>query len=282
MSLMTQSLLPPTPEDAELAAETGWPDVARAIMRILFGHLLSIALFGELIILVAYIAMQPVGKPSAKGPTPAQLRLEIMAIIGLAVFGFGQMASIVMIVRGQWACLLRSPERCYAKWLMFGCILFILVSPTAGFFSGFLAATDPPQKKKKANDQETFTDVIRSFEDYKDQSHLTTTSGLLQLASVAISLMSSLLFILYLRAVGRCWESDACVIAVDLYLIFVGILVASVIGLPLLAPGMLAKALVILALIGGAVLAFLWYLFLLFLVSTTISCGLASRKPALA
>jgi hypothetical protein len=282
MSLMTQSLLPPTPEDAELAAETGWPDVSRAIMRILYGHLLSIALFAELIILVVYVATQPAGKPSAKGPNQAQLRLEIMAIIGLAIFGFGQLWSIVMIIRGQWACLLRSPERCYAKWLMFGCILFILVSPTAGFFSGFLAATDAPPKKKAASDQETFTEVIRSFEDYKEQSHLATTSGLLQLASTVISLMSSFLFILYLRAVGRCWESDVCVILVDLYLVFVGILVVSAIALPIFAPTVLAQAMVIMALIGGAVLAFFWYLFLLFLVSMTISSGLANKKHALA
>ncbi len=287
MSLTSQDYLPPTPEDAEVAAETGWPDVARAIMRILIGHLLSIACFVELIALVAYIATQVPEKPSPKGPSPAELRLEIMALVGLAVFGFGQFASIVMIIRGQWTCLLRSPERCLAKWLMFACILFILVSPTAGFFSGFLAATDAPAvqeaaaRKKKEKDPETFTGMIRNLEQYKEQSHLGTASGILQLLSTAISLMSSFLFILYLRAVARCWENATCVVLVDLYLLFVGTLVFAVIGLPFFAPQVFAQPMFLLALAGGAVLGFVWYLMLLFLTSTCIFAGLAGRTSRL-
>jgi hypothetical protein len=282
MSLMTQSLLPPTTEDAELSAETGWPDVARAIRSILFSHLLSILLFAEVIALVVYLATnhQEPGKHH-KGPTPAELRLEVLAMVGLAVFVLGQFFAVVMAVRGQWTCLLRSPERCHAKWLMFACILFILISPTAGFFSGFLAATDPDAVveagKKKKKDPQTFTEMVGGLEEYKETRHLQTTSGLLQLTSVALSLGSSLLFLLYLRAVGRCWESDVCVLLVDLFLFFVGALVAAVILIPLFAPKLMAQPLIPLALGGSAVLAYVWYLMLLLITSNCISNGLAQR-----
>jgi hypothetical protein len=265
-------------EDPELAAETGWPDVRIAILKILIGYLLSIVLCVGLAGLVAYFVIYHPAKPSAKDVTIG----EAIAMIGLLVFVLGQGYSVVLIVRGSWACLLRSPERCHAKWLMFACILFVMIGPTCGFFSGFLCAGAPPPKHDaKAVEDDTVAGRLRNLDQYRDREHVGTASGVLQIISHVLSMMSSLLFLFYLRAVARCWENEICVRLVDLYLAFVGILIAAAVGVFTLAPDKLAQMTISLGLGVGALLALLWFLFLLFMTASCISSGLASRQSVL-
>jgi hypothetical protein len=280
MALVSQNYMS-VPEDPEIASETGWPDVRKGILQMLLGYLICIFFVGMLVALVFYVTVVAPSKPAKNQVTTG----EVLSILGLGAFALGQLYSVVLLVRGQWTCLVRSPERCHAKWLMFASILFVLMAPTCGFFSGFLVIGAPRERAIKDdddNDSEQFTGMVRGLEKYKDRDHLRTLSGLLQLTSHALSMMSSVLFILYLRAVARCWESDVCVGLIDIYLFFLGALVVAAVALPFLGPQVLAQMVVLLGLGVGAVIAVLWYLLLLFLVSNCIAAGLANRQSVLA
>jgi hypothetical protein len=280
MALVSQNYMA-VPEDPEVASETGWPDVRKGILQMLLGYLVCIFFLLMLVGLVFYLTVVAPSRHAKKEVTTG----EVMALLGLMAFVFGQMYSVSLLVRGQWTCLVRSPERCHAKWLMFASILFVLMAPTCGFVSGFLAIGAPRERAIKDdddNDSEQFAGMVRGLEKYKERDHLQTASGLLQLTSHLLSLMSSVLFILYLRAVARCWESDVCVALIDMYLFFLGALLVGTLSLPFLAPQLLAQMAVLAALGIGLVIALLWYLLLLFLVSNCIAAGLANRRSVLA
>jgi hypothetical protein len=278
MALVSQQYMA-VPEDPELAAETGWPDVRKALLRILIGYLLSIVCFVELGCVVAYLVICHPAKPTAKEVTAG----EAIAMTGVLVFILGQGWSVRMVIGGAWTCLLRSPERCQAKWLMFATILFVLAGPISGFFSGMLLINAPrPKHEAVAADDGTVVSRVRNLDRYLDREHISTVSGLLQIISHILSMMSTLLFLLYLRQVGRCWENEICVRLVDLYLLFVGLLIAAGIGLLSFAPNMLAQAAITLGLGAGFALALVWFLFLLFMTASCISAGLASRQSVLA
>jgi hypothetical protein len=285
MALVSQQYLS-VPEDPELQAETGWPDVRLAILKILVGYLLAIVCCVELAGVVTYLVLNHPAKATRDEATAG----EAVAMIGLLLFVLGQLYSVVLIVRGSWTCLLRSPERCHAKWFMFACILFVLIGPVCGFFSGMLMASAPPPhleakadgKEERDEDKDTVVGMVRNLEQYRNREHVATASGILQLVSHALSWMSSLLFILYLRSVARCWENEICVRLVDLYLIFSGGLVVSGIGIFTFSPEMLAQLTLSLGLAVGGGLALVWFLFLLFMTSTCISAGLAARQSVMA
>jgi hypothetical protein len=278
MALVSQQYMA-VPEDPELAAETGWPDVRKAIIRILIGYLLCIVCCVELAALVAYLVLCHPAKPTMKEVTAG----EAIAMTGLLLFVLGQGWSIKMVAGGSWTCLLRSPERCHAKWLMFATILFVLIAPSCGFFSGLMLINAPRPRHEAAQveDDNTVVSRVRNLDRYLDREHVATASGVLQIISHILSWMSTVLFILYLRQVGRCWENQVCVCLADLYLFYMGALITAAIGLMAFAPDMLAQMTITLGLGVGLALALVWFLFLLFMTASCISAGLASRQSAL-
>jgi hypothetical protein len=271
MALLSQQYVT-APDEAELAAETGWPEVRRGLNRILLAHLVLIGLLAGLVGLVLYVATQPL----PKHPDREVSAVEVVALLALAGFFFAMLYCLVLAVRGHWGCLMHAPERYAAKWFMFAVILFRLVSPTIGFAAGFLSIglTPPPESAHHNKAPDSAAGYVRDLQDYPTRVSEDQTGSALMVLSGLVALAADVAFILFLRAVARCFEDDLRVRLADIYLLLVvGLFVAGV-AVQFAAPELRTDPRYFLAMAGGYGVAFLWYLGLLLSTSTCIAGAL--------
>ena len=278
MALLSQHYLS-TPDEAEVRAELGWPEVRRGLNRILLAHLVLIGCLAALVMLIVYLVAQPLPKHPDKEVSVA----EVVAILGLAGLGFAMLYYVYLTVRGHWNCLMNAPERYAAKWFIFAAILFRVVSPTFGFAAGFLSiGTPPPTAGRSSKPPDSTAAYVRDLQDYPERMSEDETSGYLMVASGLVSLASDVAFILFLRAVARCFEDDLRVRLADVYIFFVVALFLVGVVVQFAAPDLRSDPRYFLALGGAYGLAFLWYLGLLVSTSTCIAAALARPQAALA
>jgi hypothetical protein len=275
--LKTERLLA-TRAEGELLAETGWEEVSKGLMRIFFAHMLligTIVLF--VVVLVIAGSAVDMANPGTKVTT-----LLVVGMLGLAlVFGMA-IISAGMIIYGQWRCLMFAPERCGAKLLMFGVLFCTITGPalSASFaFSKWGTPPPPPVKPKRL----TATDVfMQRAEFYRDNLTAQTTTGYVELACGGLGLLANLMFILFLRSVARCWDDRFRILMVDLYLGFAILLYLGTVYLFVINPQLALNEPHYLLLLGaGWVFSFLWYLFLLLLISAGVSFALANKRSPL-
>jgi hypothetical protein len=285
MTLLSQQFLTTGP-DPELQAETGWDRVRKAINLIVFGNLimvLAVFLFIGVLVLVALTAAE---KPTTTKVEKVTEALVVM-LTGTAICGFVAVWGYVMVLKGEWGCLMGAPERCYARWFMFAAITCLLIGPVSGFITGFLVSMGPPppamealQARMERNPQE----ALRWMQENQDEfwESMTRPYVYVRACSALVALLGNVFFILFLRAVNRCWDDDARTQLVDLYLMFTALLGAAPIIIGLASPKLLTNPALILALGGGGLLDYLWYLFVLIATSGGISAGLERQAAALA
>jgi hypothetical protein len=165
--------------------------------------------------------------------------VDVLIIVAALVTGATSLISYGMVMAGKWRCLMGAPERRAAKWLMFTCMLCMLVGPMMNVaFSVFGAGADNFRAIKKGYD---------GVEDVKFES----TGAILQLVGFAMSLSSTVLFVLFLRAVGSCFNSNVLVSAIHLYLLYLALLVGGTVQVSLMGPKTLMKPDILLALALG-------------------------------
>jgi hypothetical protein len=275
MALLSQHYLN-TADEAELHAELGWPEVRRGLNRILLAHLVLIVCVAALLMLVLFVAAQPIPKHPDKEVCTA----EVVAILGLAGLGFAMLYYLYLTVRGHWNCLMNAPERYAAKWLMFAAILFRLVSPTFGFAAGFLSIgmVQPDTSVRSSKPPDSTAAYVRDLQEYPERMSEDQTSSWLMVASGLVSLAADVAFILFLRAVARCFEDDFRVRLADIYLFFVVALFVVGVVVQVAAPDLRGDPRYFLAVGGAYGLAFLWYLGMLVSTSTCIAAALERAK----
>ncbi len=290
MTLLSQQYLTTTP-DPEIQAEMGWPGVRKAINLIVFGNLVMVAAVILFIGVLVMVALTATEVPATKGPLAAKVEKVTEALVvmltGTAICGFVLVWGYVMVIRGEWGCLMRAPERCYAKWYMFAAITCLLIGPVSGFITGFLVSMGPPppameelQERIQRNPQE----AARWLQDKENQEQfwdaMTRPYVYVRAASAVVGLLSNVFFVLFLRAVNRCWEDDARTTIVDLYLMYTALLGAAPIVIGLVSPKLLTNPALLLAFAGAGLIDFLWYLFALVTTSTGIADGLERKAAA--
>jgi hypothetical protein len=264
--------------EGELLAETGWEEVSKGLLRILFAHLLLIGTIGLFIFVLAVAGSEV----DMANPGNQVTTLLVIAMVGIAlVFGMA-CVSATMIVYGQWRCLMYAPERGGAKLLMFGVLFCTITGPalsTSFALSKWGTPPPPPVKHRRL----TATDAaVQRAEFYRDNLTAQNTSGYVELACVGLGALANLMFILFLRAAASCWDDRLRVLMVDLYLGFVLLLYGAAVYLFLGNPQLLLDEPQYLLLLGaGWVVGFVWYLFLLLLISTGIYYGVANKRSPL-
>jgi hypothetical protein len=275
--LKTERLLA-TRAEGELQAETGWEEVSKGLMRILFAHLLLIGTIVLFIVVLVFAGSgMDVANPGSKVTT-----LIVVGMVGLAlVFGMA-LISAGMIVYGQWRCLMFAPERCGAKLLMFGVLFCTITGPALSISFGFSKWGTPPPPAVKPK-KLTVTDAcMNRAEFYRDNLTAQTTTGYVELACAGLGVLANLMFILFLRSVARCWDDRLRVLLVDLYLGFEILLYLGGVYLFIINPQLALDEPQYLLLLGaGWVFSCLWYLFLLLVISAGVSFGLANKRSPL-
>ncbi len=289
MPLLSQQYLTTT-TDPEIQAETGWPGVRKSINLILFGNLVMVTavfLFAGVLVMVALTATEAPAKAHLAAKVEKVTEALVVMLTGTAICGFVLVWGYVMVLRGEWGCLMRAPERCYAKWYMFAAITCLLIGPVSGFITSFLVSMGPPppaiealQERMQRNPRE----AARWLEENQDEfwDSLTRPYVYMRAASAVVGLLGNVFFILFLRAVNRCWEDDARTTLVDLYLMYTALLGAAPIVIGLASPKLLTNPALLLAFGGAGLIDFLWYLFTLVSTSTGIAEGLERQAAAAA
>lgn len=250
-----------------LDMELTWPDVASGLGRILMGHLVSIfgPLLGMALIFGAVLQGDAV-KKFEKAPAEHLIAL----ILGMLIMGGSSLAGYIMILSGYFRCLLNAPDRHGARWLMFACMTCMVIGPVLGFVSGSI--NNREQMKMLSKQKEITREVALQL--------LNSPMGYMQVASTVVSLASIVTFVLFLRAIARCFEDeDRAQYAVG-YLMFLGLGLSFIVFFGLYGIGDLSLFKVIGGLALWAVLCFVWFLAQIWSARRGILKGLAQFRAS--
>jgi hypothetical protein len=186
----------PAARDEYTGAELGWSDVGSGLSRILLGFLCSVlttALGAGIILLVV------LGPKMGMITKISKNAVDAFVLIGGGVIIIGSLFSYGLVLVGKWRCLSYAPERGGAKWWMFACILCLLAGPGLNAIASS-GAGGTQNYKELGNGREGLANI-----------QFQGVNGVMQLASAAISLASTLFFVMFLRTVGVCIGSETCV-----------------------------------------------------------------------
>lgn len=244
----------PLPEKADRPNELGWTEVTKGLFSILCGYLLSllnvVAIFG-IIWFVSGGFKKPVSRITGDDFT--------VLLIGGAVLFFTSLCSSYLILRGKWRCTMNAPERGSAKWFMFASMICIFMGPAINITSALAVDAKSMQQNR---DHETVTEsksvTIHYFERMRDRN----LTAFLKLGGALIASCGLIFFVLFLRAVHNCLGSFMGARFTELYLLFLGLLVAGSISL-LLDSQVKIRVDLLLCLAVGWLTALVWYLLLI-------------------
>jgi hypothetical protein len=277
MNLATRSLITTeltAPEVME-PIEYGWPAVRSGLHSILLGYLVVVGMgvFAALLVVgVVYTVSQAQGLPDF-----VDAALLIYAGIGiLFLMGLG---SFTLIVKGSIRCLINAPERCGARWLMFVSTLCVVIGPALNFVSGLVGPKVKPVMVARTTG--AADEVNQILREYGKSLQVRDGRAYVALAGNVTNLLSGIFFVLFLRAVARCFDDVARMRVAEAYLLFSGLLTAASVYFFLNPLELLANPQFILLLVGAWVLSGLWYFMLLLSTSACIFEGLERRRPAL-
>ena len=199
---------------------------------------------------------------AASGSRQKAEDLEVFLFAGAMVFLLAGIGSIILVIRGKWICLMHAPETFYAKWFMFGAIVCILAGPALNFGSSLIGENAPAAARKGKAARATAV-LKREYEEYKKGVPTLDTRGWTKVAGDIAGLLSSVFFVLFLRAVALCWGYQGRARFAELYLVLIAALVAGVVVLLRNPAYMIHRPQFLLALAGGWVLSGVWYFLLI-------------------
>jgi hypothetical protein len=264
-SLLTRAETPTDPNDP-LLSEYGWPEVGKGITRILIGYFIAVVGTAAGIgVFMLSIYGHEMGL-FAKGNKNT---MELIATAGVLVIGVTSLLSYSLILAGKWRCLMNAPERHAARWLIFGCMLCMVIGPVMNILTSL--GGDGANNYKQ-------------MQHYKDGIHLTFDSvgGILQLLGTILSIVSTLLFVLFLRAVTCCFRSKFLTSMIHLYLLFSALLIGVTSQLLFALPRTLTRPEVFLGLAAAWLACVLGYVFLVFCTRVCIATGSSRIRSPLA
>lgn len=286
MSTVAQSFGPP-PVVEEHRVEFGWQDVGSGLLRIVLGYSLSVV--GVILGVGVILLVTPL-----QDDEPALLKMkrnetELIALAGLGVIGLAGMVSYAWIMVGKWRCLMNAPERHNAKWLMFASMTCIVMGPALGGVSASLGGGSRIESRDRDEKGGSSKATQRSSRGHSKSfmtgasEHLTVrdTSGILNIASSALGLLSGVLFLLFLRAVARCFDDEARVRLVEVYLLVSLLAAGGTFFVVLAQPKLVASGTFLLGLAGGWLLEFVFFLVVILKVRGSILRGLRDQHAPL-
>jgi hypothetical protein len=299
MYLTTQQLMTPGPPgrpSVNEPIEYGWPDVRSGLQRILCGYLLAIGLVVlgvSVVFLLVYLVI------TSNNLLETALDSAMILYLTAAVSFVGGLYSLFLVISGKLRCLIHVPERCGAKWLMFGSMLCLAFGPVLNTVGNLFGA----HKTSRFQDPKAIQALMEGMTNFGEMLFKLEPRAYINLAGMLSSLASSVLFVLFMRQVCRCFEDGQRMRLAEFYLAFCAVVLAGTvflflrlvnllqdIALPLpgaqiqLPPTLLQEletiGMAALMLAAGWLLAVVWFLLLIGSTSRAITVGLAIRRVA--
>jgi hypothetical protein len=236
--------------------ESGWKAISIGLRAIALGYFFLIvgATIGGLLL----------GMGLDRGPLAhlvrhsAQETRDSFLLIGILALGATALVSYLLVLAGQWLCLMYAPQRQNSKELMYVCFSLLL-------FGSLLSAAG------------VYLDGARLYAALHEgtaELDFKKPATLLVLSSVVLGLVSSLVFSQFLRSVASCFQDRARIRSVDLNLGFVGLLLGGSVGTWLCVSRLSFRSEFLPWLVGGWLLCFLWHLQLVSSVYRCVEEGL--------
>jgi hypothetical protein len=257
----------------------GLRDLRKGLNKILMGYLLLVGAVLAACGIAGYLMIQAEEEPlSRKAVEHDSTVLFTMAIL-LGLAGIG---SLALIVRGKWICLSSAPELFHAKWMMFMSIVCLLAAPALNTGAILIGESKADTRGRASNQTSALLHRLDAYkhelDQYKDGKLELDTRGYIKLAAQGLGLLSGVFFVLFLRAVALGWDAQWRARFAELYILFLALLVAGLVTLLWKPSYMLARPQLLLGLLGGWLVAGLWYFALIVSMVAGISSILARRS----
>lgn len=257
-----------TSDQDQLRYELGWKDVASGLMRMLMGYLLLLVIAAFAIALVVYL-MSAAHHAAQHGiSNKGNLSLLWITIAGGGAITILSLIAYGLILTGTWRCAIHAPERSGARWMIFACVVLLVCSPLMSIAIGVSGVSRPAAKHRAVSRSAAL------------QEHLPQI-GVADLIGPVLSLGTTVLFVLFLRAVGNCFQNKRLIVFSEMYLVVESLLAGGAVFL-VFNPTLPEKApLVILIFAGAALVSVVGYLGLIVIARNTIVQGMAAVKSPL-
>jgi hypothetical protein len=188
--------------NAVLHSERSWDRVSSGLGKTLLGYV--IGLVG--LIVGLGVTITPLLQMMAH--KPQKIEHVWMFYIGLAIIKLSGLFAWGLIIGGQFQCLMSSPERHGAKWVIFFCLTCIVMGPALYFLAWFAGLSVP------INWQMGLAGV---------QKVRFNTFGLgMMIASAVCSVLYTLSFWYYLGVVAKCMRSKSAILMVGMNSLVLG------------------------------------------------------------
>jgi hypothetical protein len=265
-SLITQTSTPNDPGQ-QLQSEYGWTEVGKGLTRILIGYF--IALVGT-IMGIGVLMFAALGHETQQVAKGNQNTMLLIVMLGGGLLVLSSLFSYGFILAGKWRCLMNAPERHAAKWLMFACLLCMVIGPVLNIL--FSLAGEGANNYKQLRNVPEGAAVLK----------FDSVGSILQLLGTVLTVISSALFVLFLRAVGCCFNNRFLVTVIHLYLVYAALLIGITGQLVYTSPRTLTKPEVLLGWGAAWVIGGLGYVFVVFLTRICIAHGAGRIRSPLA
>jgi hypothetical protein len=253
----------------------GLRDLRKGLNCVLLGYLCTAAALLGTAGIVWYLIVQTTGTSQTRQAADDASVVIFTLVLLLPLTG---LASLVLVVRGKWLCLMSAPEQCHAKWMMYLSILCILAGPLLNWGTLLMKDDKPADRGRPANSM-SVARIQYEIDSYKEGLPELSTRAYVKLAGKGIGLLSGVFFVLFLRAMAQSWGSRVGARLTELYLLFVAVLVAGVVVLIRNPSYLLQRPQLLLGLGVGWLLSVLWYFGLILGTSIGISYLLVRRPP---
>jgi hypothetical protein len=243
--------------------EYGWLDVQSGLVKILQGYAVMIGGLMFCAFLIVVSVLQIVRTENTRVPLGALWCFYFGIGLPMVIFPFGY----GLIAIGKWRCLMNAPERFHCRWLMFACMVCLLMGPAINITANFTGLQTAPALKRGP----------MGFQQMK----FTKLGAGMQIAGGVIGFGSLVLFVLFLRGIARCFQSEVRIRLADAYLAFLFALVGASAYAAYKIEQFAAKPLLLAGLGAGWVLVFVGYLLLIMVIRGCIAQGRASMRSPL-
>jgi hypothetical protein len=219
LPLQTQQLLEPelvpvpVPSADPLNRETGWTEVGTGLTRVLIGYLLSFLCVCLGVGLLVWLTLHAVAGDitSPKNRT----EVSVVLLVGGCFLGLLSLVSYGFVLVGKWNCAMHAPERHGARWFIFATIICMVVGPVVNIITPFAGGNENVPVRPGVRPVAPQGTVSAA---------LTRSPTTIQLAASAVSLATTLFFVLFLRSVGLCFGCERYSRMTEMFLSFTGLL----------------------------------------------------------
>jgi hypothetical protein len=234
----------------------GWRQIAFGLRLVAGGYAVLVA--GSAV--GAALVWLVLAGPALPGPVGEDSHdlLPLFAALTLlltAVFSYG------LVLAGQWRCLMYAPPRGSAKELIYVCFHCLLLGSGLNAAGAYL------------DGGKTYAALQRGWAGLEALDPW-SAGNLMQLGSVLLGVAGSLVFSQILRNVADCFNDRRRVRAVDLNLLFMGLLLGGTAGMHFCVRRLDFKGDALPWLAGGWLLCFVWHLWLVLGVNRCVADGL--------